>query len=176
MAGAPQHFEDDEIIRYAERNEGIKFKQLMAGNTGKDQSKLDNRIETELDARAELLTILAYYCDGPIQIDRIFHKSKLYKNVKEEWDTVSESEIQNAKNACEGHYYQESPPVCPIIQVNDRNLPEVSDDTIDALTMLNKTKPIIFQRSGELCRIIRDDDNIPSIELYDQFSVVYVGC
>ena len=156
-----QHFEDDEIIRYAERDEGTDFKQLMAGNIEEYQS--------ESEARAELLTMLAYYCDGPLQIDRIFRKSKLYKMVKEDWNSISESEIRDVMNSCKGHYKQELP-LYTKIQVNNRNLPNVSNDVMESLILMNKTKPIIFQRSGKLCRIVRDDDNIPSIEIYNPYS------
>ena len=163
------HLEDDQIIRLAERNviddseiplKGITFSQLMAGNI--------EDFPSESEARLKLLTTLAFYCDGLLQIDRIFHKSKLYKRVKDKWNSISESEIREAMNACIGHV--EILESFAEIQVNNRDMPDVSNDTMDSLILKNKTQPVIFQRGGKLCRIVRDDNNVPSIEIYNLYS------
>lgn len=160
------HLDDAEVIRIAERLSGRKFRQLMTGNLkglGYPSSS---------EARMALLDMLAYYCDGSIQIDRIFRTSGLFQLCKDKWDRLAESEIGKAMVGCEGHYRSsgETKADHPRIVVNDRNLCEVVNESLDALKKIN-IPPKIFQRGRILCRVIGDDDSLLAIEQLNEASL-----
>jgi primase-polymerase (primpol)-like protein len=160
------HLDDAEVIRIAERLSGNKFKQLMAGQWE------DLQYKSSSEARMALLNMLAYYCDGKIQIDRIFRKSGIFHLCSDKWERLAEDEIGKAMVGCKGHYRSSSETKAdhPRIVVNDRNLCEVVNESLDALKEINNP-PKIFQRGRILCRVIRDDDSLLAIEQLNEASL-----
>ena len=158
------HIEDDELIRAAENStQGAQFKKLMAG----EWDGLEYTSEPE--ARLGLLEMIAWYADSRLQVMRVFNKSKQWVLAVEsgEWTRLADEEVAAAISAANGHgHYQppEEPKPVTQIQINDRRLHEMADETLAAMIAVNNP-PKIFVRGNVLVRVIRSDPNMPALEV-----------
>jgi hypothetical protein len=148
------NLDDEEVIRIAAQLSETKFNKLMEGEwqfLGYPSSS---------EARMALLDMLAYYCSGKLQIDRIFRRSELYEQCKDKWDRLAESEIAKAISGCKGHYRSsnDEQSECIINISKVKRLHEQVELAIGAICKYN-LPPVIFNRSGELCSIVEVDDN-----------------
>jgi len=153
------HIDDEDVIRLAEQKKVSRFRFLMAG--------VLDEVESEDDARAVLLKELAYYCGSKTQIERIFKKSPLCEKGK-----TYDDEIRDAMKASEadGHFELNEDDSRIEIMVNDRRLHDVTNETLWALEEMN-SPPKVFKRGRDLCRVVRDDHNLPSIEIHTHVSL-----
>ncbi len=151
------HIDDEDIIRLAERKEGSKFRHLMAG--------VIEGFPSKEEACATLLTEIAYYSDGEEQIERVFKRSRIYDENRTYRDEISE-----AMKSCEGHFKLSEDDTGEEILTNERRLHDVTNDTMGALEKMNDP-PKVFARSRDLCRVVRDDHNLPSIEVFNPASL-----
>ncbi|MGA9099982.1 MAG: hypothetical protein WB392_13740 [Methanotrichaceae archaeon] len=144
--------EDRDVIRIAKNLTGDKFEQLMAGNW----ESLGYPSSSE--ARLALLDILAYYCDGPLQIDRIFRQSGLYQLCRGKWGRLAENEIGKAMSGCKGHYKPSKSTECER-KINISEEPRLNIQVELAMSAMNEynSPPTLFKRSGELCRVAEVD-------------------
>lgn len=156
--------DDSDIIRIAETLKGDKFKQLMAGNWA------GLGYPSSSEARMALYDYLAYFCHDKDQIARIFKMSGLYRADPKKCDRLMDSEIRKAMKDCKGHYQPKNRAIKEIIQINNRSLDEVVMEAIDAINVYN-LPPKIFVRGGRLCKVVRNDHNIPSVKELDRDAI-----
>jgi hypothetical protein len=159
------HLDDDELIRAAESSQefGSKFKKLMAGLCDGFNYK------SEPEARLGLLEIIAWYADSRFQVVRVFQKSKLWGRAveKAEWPRLADEEVDKATNLANtrGHYKPpEEQRAAAWIRISNRRLHEMSDETLAALIAAN-SPPKIFVRGNVLTRVVRNDHNMPVLEI-----------
>lgn len=149
---------DADVIKacLAERT-ADKLKRLWEGNISdydSDQSRAD----------FAFCSMLARHTSDPVQIDRLFRKSKL---MREKWDshrgdkTYGSLTIQKAI-ASHSEAFQTQIAVCPTIVVNDKQSSQLIRETIDLLQD-TITRPL-FVRAGTLCEILLNDDNPVIVE------------
>ena len=143
---------------------GAKFSRLYGG----DWSDYPSQSEADL----ALCIILVFWSGGDNeQVDRLFRQSGLYRA---KWDerhysgdrtygqvTVDTATARSAQTYRRGPVAQSQG--LPKVIVTDRPLQDMTVDTFGALEAANEP-PIIFVRSGSICRVREDENKRPLIE------------
>jgi hypothetical protein len=172
---------DDEIIKKASsaRNNGQKFSTLWSGNWNKI-------FASQSEADSSLVFLLAFYSKDAGQLDRIFRRSGL---MRDKWDekhgdkTYGQMTIDNALEKVTEQYQprrkdrelsvRTAIPSVPargdLPQIITDNI-QLSDLTVAGIAALRRANvpPIIFVRSGALCRVTQDEKGQPAIEPVDK--------
>ena len=146
------------------RELGAKYKKLIAG-------EWSDWYKTEKEARGGLLEIIAWYADSRVQILNVFRKSKLWGRAMEadEWPRLADGEVTDAIAIAgtRGHYVLPEEPKVAQVLIGDLRLHEMADETLAALVEANDP-PVIFVRGNVLVRVVRNDHNMPVLEIITQ--------
>jgi hypothetical protein len=182
-AGAPVHLTDEEILQkaFGSSRNGQKFSALWGG-------LWNNYFSSASEADSSVVFTLAFYTKDPVQIDRLFRQSRLYRP---KWDekhgqkTYGQMTIDKALEKVTAQYQPrgqrkkgaaprpQAPalvpgnPALPTIVVGDIQLSDLTAQGLAALRRAN-SPPAIFVRSGSLSRMVRDEEGIPFIETVDK--------
>ncbi len=172
---------DDEIIKKAcaSRKNGQKFSALWAG-------RWNDYFNSASEADSSVVFTLAFYTKDPAQIDRVFRQSQL---MRDKWDeyhgerTYGQTTIAKALEKVTGQYEPKkrkkkapaparpaSAAGLPQIIIDDIQLSELTAQGLSAVRRAN-APPVLFVRSGSLCRVTRDEDGQPGIEDMDKVRV-----
>jgi len=174
---------DDAIIKKAcsSRKNGAKFSALWDG-------QWNNHFNSASEADSSVVFTLAFYTKDAGQIDRLFRQSRLYRpkwNERHGEKTYGEITIAKALEMVSGQYQPRSKrkngaaprpqtppsapgsPALPTIVVGDIQLSDLTAQGMAALKHAN-APPVVFVRSGTLCRVVRSKEDIPIIEVIDK--------
>ena len=180
---APPRLTDEAIIKKAcsSRKNGAKFSALWDG-------QWNNYFNSASEADSSVVFTLAFYTKDAAQIDRLFRQSRLYRP---KWDerhgqmTYGQITIAKALEMVTGQYQPRgkrkkgtappsqpsSPapgnPALPTIVVGDIQLSDLTAQGMAALQRAN-SPPVVFVRSDNLGRVVRNKDGIPVIETIDK--------
>ena len=174
---------DEAIIKKAcgSRKNGAKFSALWDG-------QWNNHFNSASEADSSVVFTLAFYTKDGAQIDRLFRQSRLYRP---KWDerhgemTYGQITVAKALEMVTGQYQPrgkrkkgaaprpQAPtpapgsPALPTIVVDDIQLSDLTAQGMAALKHAN-APPVVFVRSGTLCRVVRSKEDIPVIEVIDK--------
>lgn len=179
VAAAAPELSDDEIINLASTNRksGVKFSALWNG-------QWNDFFNSASEADSSVVFTLAFYTKDAAQIDRLFRRSKLYRP---KWDEVHGAEtygqttIAKALAKVTGQYRPRKgkqkkavpapPPTntggLPSIIIDDVQLRDLTAQGLSALRRAN-APPVVFVRSGSLCRVTRHEDGQPAVDDIDK--------
>ena len=169
---------DIEIIELASKKPrtGDKFRALWDGCW-------NDHYNSASEADSSVVFTLAYYTKDAQQIDRIFRQSKLMRSKWDQMhggDTYGAITIAKALSKVTKQYKPKHkrtsnrrplPPDpanagLPSIIIDARQLDDLTTQAMDAIQRAN-SPPSTFVRSGELVRIVHDEQDIPKIEPLD---------
>lgn len=181
----PVVLDDQQIIELASRSRssGAKFAALWAG-------RWNEYFNSWSEADSSVVFTLAFYTKDAGQIDRMFRTCGL---MRDKWDqrhgqqTYGEMTIAKALSAVSRQYrprsrrqggagggrqHRPSPPPpaqpkLPAITIDDIQLSDLTGQAQAALAGAN-APPSVFVRSGQLARVVRDENGRPAIEPYDR--------
>ena len=183
LVDAPARLTDEAIIKKAcsSRKNGAKFSALWDG-------QWNNYFNSASEADSSVILTLAFYTKDAAQIDRLFRRSRLYRP---KWDerhgekTYGEITIAKALEMVTGQYQprgrrkkgaaprpQPPPsapgdPALPVIVVGDIQLRDLTAQGMAAIQRAN-SPPVVFVRSDNLGRVVRNKDGIPVVETIDK--------
>jgi hypothetical protein len=175
--------DDPAVLEKADRNSGETFRQARYGNLTGDQVS-----ETDLS----FSNLIAPFCSSVHQIAQILQTCRprekslnrpdyLMRTAQKAWndrtlyynqDTRKLSYIDNLIKTpdlikvSDSGECDESEKI--ILPVNNIALDELSDRALDALIKRNRNNPSLFVRSGELVRVLKDEDERPSVSSVDE--------
>lgn len=191
---APVTADDNELLsRILQSRNGEAFAGLWAGDTSAHDGD-------ESAADLALCNYLAFWTGGDAaRMDRLFRQSGLMRakwDSRRGGSTYGQGTIERAL-AGKGEFYSEPlrvdlggkksegkpaagtmdrPPVSgipeglPRVQVNNRQLRHLTEETLAALVRFNEP-PVVFVRLGALARIVLDERGAPRIEALSDVSV-----
>jgi len=172
---------DDEIVNLASTNRksGVKFSALWNGHW-------NDYFNSASEADSSVVFTLAFYTKDAGQIDRLFRRSRLYRD---KWDEVHGAEtygqttIAKALAKVTAQYRPRKrkarkprgaahpTPVAtgglPAIVIDDVQLRDLTAQGLSALRQAN-APPVLFVRSGSLCRVTRHEDGLPAVDDMDK--------
>ena len=182
----PHVLTDDEIQNLAtgSKKNGAKFSALWAG-------RWNDYFNSASEADSSVIFTLAFYSKDPVQIDRLFRQSKLFRP---KWDeqhgqeTYGQTTIAKALSMVTKQYQPKKgrakkgkPPAAqhPTTPANP-SLPQIiiddiqlGDLTAQAMAALNRANspPQLFVRSGTPCRVVCTETGEPGIDPLDKVKV-----
>ncbi len=174
---------DEAILKKAfrSRKSGEKFQTLWNG-------QWNGYFNSPSEADSSVVFTLAFYTKDPAQIDRLFRQSRLFRPKWDEYhgeQTYGELTIAKALQKVTGQYRPRrrkkkraglAPPEAPVpttasglptIIVGDIQLADLTAQGLQAVRRAN-APPVVFVRSGSLCRVVPNLDGLPAIEVFDK--------
>ena len=179
----PVVLDDDQIIDLAskQRRSGVKFATLWSGDW-------NAYFNSASEADSSVVFTLAFYTKDAAQIDRLFRRSGL---MRPKWDeqhgeqTYGATTIAKALAKVTKQYVPKGkrgggkpknprPPAplpqnpgLPEIVIDDMQLSDLTAKALAAVKHANDP-PAVFVRAGGLVRVMRDENGLPGIDLFDR--------